>query len=578
MPFVKGNLGDYIWIKDGRIHKIGKKAPKKFDGERRSLAGKFILPALWDMHVHSFGNIAPNNRFQMLTTSGTAKTMLYCGVGGFLDLFSEENYIIGLRDQQREEGLPGADIHCAGPIFTCTKGHGTEYGVPTRVVNTPEEARQSMAELAEKKPDVIKLVYDNAPNRMPTMDQATMEAVVAAANQHGIKVIAHIGTWQDVKEVVEAGGHAITHAPTDPLPEEVLQLMKEKQTTMIPTLSVQQDMSLYFQRPELLNSSLLQAVVDAPLLEAFVDSSKLEFRMKRFMAYQKATRKVAADIIQRMHKAGVPLLTGTDSGNPGVFQGYSVHREMALLHEFGLTPWEALAAATTRSAHFLGKNASLEEGALANLLILDASPLETLSHTEKIHAQVHHGKWVDRSVLLKAGIVAKAEKMEAPAWTQETITAFEEAKTDDWTAISDKSQGGNSVIRMKVAEEKAHIQGSLKPRQGGFGWAGLSHEFVGAGKPVDLSAYTGIKLRLKINKGSVYVSMQDMRVTNFDYHMSMLPRGTGEWQEVELPFDKFRQFFSDPISWDGKAVQGLMVGASGMAGDFDFEIDYIKLY
>lgn len=168
----EGNL----LIENGFITDGPVQAPDRFDGEIIDLTGKWVLPGLNDMHVHSFGNTAPGQKFQFLGTEGVAKVALYAGITAFLDLFAAEDYILSLQDRQRQEGLPGADIFCAGPCFTCTNGHCSEYGVPTRIIDTPEDAHNQMKTLAQKKPDVIKLVYDHNFTRMPTANKETMEA------------------------------------------------------------------------------------------------------------------------------------------------------------------------------------------------------------------------------------------------------------------------------------------------------------------------------------------------------------------------------------------------------------------
>ncbi|MCH7677122.1 hypothetical protein IH879_19545, partial [candidate division KSB1 bacterium] len=137
-PATQEITNGHLVIQDEIIKYILKKAPETFDGEVIDLSGKWLIPSLNDMHTHSYGNAGPGRTTQFLSTAGTAKMMLYCGVTGFLDLFNAEDYIINLRNQQRTKGLPGADIYCAGPCFTCTNGHCTEYGVPTRVINSPE--------------------------------------------------------------------------------------------------------------------------------------------------------------------------------------------------------------------------------------------------------------------------------------------------------------------------------------------------------------------------------------------------------------------------------------------------------
>ena len=115
-----------VWIQDGQVKAVLDQAPADFAGETLDLSGQFLLPGLYDMHVHSWGNPGTGAQMEFLGTAGSADRMLYCGVTGMLDLFSLEKDIFALRDRQRAGQAGGADIYAAGPILTCTGGHGTE--------------------------------------------------------------------------------------------------------------------------------------------------------------------------------------------------------------------------------------------------------------------------------------------------------------------------------------------------------------------------------------------------------------------------------------------------------------------
>ena len=88
------------------------------------------------------------------------------------------------------------------------------------------------------------------------------------------------------------------------------------------------------------------------------------------------------------------MLVGTDAGNWGTIHGYSVHRELILLVEAGLSPWEALAAATTNAGNLLGRHYGVRPGDEANLVILDASPIDDIANTQRISAVISRGKLV----------------------------------------------------------------------------------------------------------------------------------------------------------------------------------------
>ncbi len=393
----KGNL----LISGDTIAEFPDMIPPGFSGEIMDCSGQYIMPALIDMHVHSWGNAGPEGEVEYLGTDGTACRMLYCGVGAFLDLFSLESYILKLRDRQRAKPGEGADIFCAGPIFTCDGGHGTQFGMPTRQVNSPDEARQHMSELAVSQPDIIKFVYTEKTEEMPSMDHATMQTLIATAHSYHLKTIAHIETWTDVYAVVTAGADAITHTPTGPLPDSVLQLLKEQQTWVIPTLTVQMEMAAVIEDTSLLCAPLLAEVLAQDLLEAYQKMPPTGGDLADWLAWQQEHHSQFQTSIKRMSDAGIPLLTGTDAGNPYTIQGYSLHRELLHLHAAGLSPWQVLAAATTLPGKFLGHKRDLEIGARANLLILTASPLEDLRHTQQIEGVIHYGRLLDRKALIQ---------------------------------------------------------------------------------------------------------------------------------------------------------------------------------
>jgi imidazolonepropionase-like amidohydrolase len=117
---------------------------------------------------------------------------------------------------------------------------------------------------------------------------------------------------------------------------------------------------------------------------------------RRLVEGRKAQTPGALESVRRLHGAGVRMLTGTDAGNWGVFQGYSVHRELIRLVEVGLSPWEALAASTTSAGEFLGRGYGVSSGDQADLVVLDASPIEDIGNTQRIALVLMRGRVVFR--------------------------------------------------------------------------------------------------------------------------------------------------------------------------------------
>lgn len=398
-PATKSITAGALWIRDGRIAGRGEQPPGDAPGERIDLHGRWIIPGLNDIHTHSFGNAAPGGVSDGGGTEATANRVLRAGVTSFLDLFGMEDYLFQLRDRQRAGEIGGAEIFAAGPCFTATRGHCSEYGVPTRLIDTPEDSRRHLAELAPKRPDVVKVVYDHfdyGPTSLPSIDRATLEALVAAARQQGLKTIVHVGTWEDVRHAVLAGAAAVTHVPRgEPPPGDVAALMAAREVYHIPTLVVHTDLSELLTRPELLDAPLLIALTSDSLRGAYRrGTAALTERLQGFVTRQVANKPGTLAAVGQLHRAGVRMLTGTDAGNWGVIQGYSVHRELIRLVESGLSPWEALGASTVNAGDFLGRKFGVREGDDANLVVLDASPIDDIANTQRIVMVVRSGRIV----------------------------------------------------------------------------------------------------------------------------------------------------------------------------------------
>jgi imidazolonepropionase-like amidohydrolase len=389
-----------VLIRDGKLVGFPVSKPADFTGPVVDAGGRWVMPALSDMHLHSVGNFTPPNGFQMMGPEGVARAALYAGVARYLDLFSPEDAIFAARASRSTAATPGADIFAAGPCLTATKGHCSEYGVPTRIVDSPADAKREVTALAAKKPDVVKVVYDHrvySGRSMPTIDRATLEVVVATAKANALKTVVHVGTWEDVRDAVMAGAAVVTHTPEGPPPADLPALMVQRGTVHIPTLAVQSDYSRFAEDPTLLDSPLLTSMVGAKAIAVYKQPATGQ--LTAWLTLQRSSRDQNAATVRTLAAAGVPMVTGTDAGNPAVFQGYSVHRELRLLAEAGLPAWDVLAATTINAGRLLGRKWGMEVGDEGTLVILDASPLVDIRNTERIHAVILRGVQVDRDAL-----------------------------------------------------------------------------------------------------------------------------------------------------------------------------------
>jgi imidazolonepropionase-like amidohydrolase len=372
------------------------------------VTGKWVIPSLSDMHVHARGISLGDQSFRSLTVDAEAATFRLAGVTSFLDAMNDEAKIFPIRDAQRALGqFSGADIFASGGAFTPTGGHGTEYGLPStsyRIVDTVAAADQQIADLATRNPDVVKIFYDHrgsdgGPDVKDgqrgalgvAMKKEVMVALVTAANARHLKTEVHIGVWSDARDAITAGATAIAHLGEPVVPDDIVGLARDHDVYWIPTLSLYHGVTDLAADQSLLDDPLLERVAPADVIDSY-RTNKLSID-----TYEKAwlsRHTQDASNVLALWRGGVKLLAGTDVVEHGMFIGWSLHRELKLLVQAGLSPFDALAAATTRAGELLGHNYGVTPGAEANLLVLSASPVDDIWNTTKIVTIIHHGSVV----------------------------------------------------------------------------------------------------------------------------------------------------------------------------------------
>lgn len=380
----------HLLIKQGIIADKLQKIPDDFSGRVIDIKDQWLIPGLNELHTHSFGNRGPKGAHNFIGTDGTAKLMLKAGVTSLLDLFGYEDKLFEHRKLQQAGKITGADIFASLSCLTATKGHCTEYGVPTRVMDTPKQAIDVVNELAEKHPNVIKIVYSQH-GRLPSIDKATLKAAIETATKHQIKTVIHISSVDDMRDAINLGASALTHIPDDEeIPYKLAQLMAKKNIISIPTLSVDTDLVEFIKNPEILSTPLALKLASKEIRASYTleklnwTQEKLDNLHARSQHYYRS--------VKTLIDAGVTILTGSDSGNYGTIQGYSVHREMIKLVQSGMDTWQALAASTTDAGKFLDKNFGVNVGDEANLVVLTDSPIEDIANSQNISMVIHHGR------------------------------------------------------------------------------------------------------------------------------------------------------------------------------------------
>jgi hypothetical protein len=146
--------------------------------------------------------------------------------------------------------------------------------------------------------------------------------------------------------------------------------------------------------------------------------------------------------------------------------------------------------------------------------------------------------------------------------------------------LNDTMVGGSTKTELKMKSGVMHLSGEIVPPRGQPGWASTVLLLGGEGEPVDASNFTGIRLLVKINSGSLSVSANSTEITNFDYHSSVVfAASDGKFHEVKIPFDSLKRTWSEQTSLNTQTINSLSIVAFSLQkAAFDYEIDEVSFY
>jgi imidazolonepropionase-like amidohydrolase len=376
--------------------------------------GKFVIPGLWDMHVHTFfGDWVPGGE------AVTLPLLVANGVTGARDMGSDLEPILRVRAAITEHRMLGPRLVIAGPMLD---GPKTQFPASIAIA-TPDEGRRAVKMLAGRGVDFIK-IQSNVPHDayLAIADEARREHIVfvghvpdavrgVEAAEAGQKSFEHlIGVF----EASSTAEDALLKGPKGPArfldtydaarEAAFIELLHARATWQCPTLFWERGQWLV----DAIDISGDPDRIYAPAtwrdkswpkftksIIAELDTDPLDVR-RRFVDHELA-------IVKRLHDRGVPLLAGTDTpAGVDVIPGASLHHELRRFVDAGLTPLAALQTATINPARFLGREAELgtvERGKLADLVVLDRDPLADIANTRAIAAVVAAGRYLSRAEL-----------------------------------------------------------------------------------------------------------------------------------------------------------------------------------
>jgi imidazolonepropionase-like amidohydrolase/ABC-type multidrug transport system permease subunit len=397
-----------VTVRDHRVAEVSlddARVPMPEGATVVDVTGRYLIPGLFDSHVHWGGSGGIGGSAIEMTADRQAhdqKATLQAGITS----------VVSLTDDIAEMQTLATDVAAArrwaprtfysGPSVTAKGGHPAEMfsflpGLAeqlTRQVETPDAAREAIRELDRRRVDLVKLVlepgFEDRP--MPRLKEDVFRAAMAEARERRMRTTVHVGTDADARLAVEAGASGLEHAARG-LSADTIALMSAKKVTFTPTLVVldwewkrrvvggQDADARRLAMPQILQSLLDPKSPLAPMLT--------EGDMSKRMA---AAFEGGIEQTARAIRAGVPVLAGSDAGNPVTFHGVSLLRELELLARAGMPLGDVLKSATSRAADRLGQPSlgRISAGAVADLVVLDADPTEDASAYRRVR-QVYLG-------------------------------------------------------------------------------------------------------------------------------------------------------------------------------------------
>ena len=395
-------------VENGTFTRIGRAgdvgAPE--GAPRVSLQGKTVMPAIVDAH----GHLGYRRGVSFLVENYTRENLIdhlqrlaYHGVAAFMSMGTERDLGYALRDELRAAPPPGLAL-----FLTAGRGLAMPNGGPAPPlrdapygVATEAEARAAVRELAAKKIDgYVKIWVDDREGQVKKLTPDLYAAAIDEAHKVGLRTITHTQDREDVKSILRAGIDGLAHPPWrlgQEVDDELVKLFKERPHVFVLLTLWGTRNQIFGRRPAWIDDPLLRETFADEDIRLLENASVPEDAVARWRAG------VVPRGVARLKAAGVRFGLGDDAGatNGAQYFGFGAHMEMASMVEAGLTPAEAITAATRNSAEFLSLDrlGTVAVGKSADFIVLDANPLEDINNTRRINAVYLRGQAVDRTAL-----------------------------------------------------------------------------------------------------------------------------------------------------------------------------------
>lgn len=454
----KAEADQTIVIEDGRITAVGpiKKIKVPSNATVIDGTGKYIMPGMTDAHIHFFQSGGLYTRPDGVNLNrvyayekdqqwvkdnlyGTMARYLACGITTVIDVGGPmSNYTV--RDSVNAH-LTAPTAFVTGPLVSTYLPPNLDKKDPPIVkVTTAAEARELVKKQVPLKPDFIKIWYIVLPGQKAEATLPIIQAAIEESHANGLKVAVHATQYETAKLAVTAGADILVHSVDDKiLDNEMLQLLKSKQTVYIPTLIVAQNYNRTFTQQFNFTAHDF-TYADPFMLGTLMDLQHLEKSQQPFDYKKMRARLLVPDQgdsimianLKLAQDAGVLVVAGTDAGNIGTHHAASFYDELLVMKQAGLNNAEIIRAATINAAKGFGKDkdyGSIEKGKIADLLLLDKDPLQDITVLSQINTIIHRGVPMQPQQLIPVTPEILAQQ-QLNAYNARNIDAFLEPYSD----------------------------------------------------------------------------------------------------------------------------------------------------
>ncbi len=392
-------------------------------GKQIDCVGKFILPGYIDTHVHffqsadlftrpdgaDFNSVRPYKDEVAWIKSHLDDVFaryIRCGITSVVD---DGGPMWNFEVRAKANATAKAPrVAVAGPLISSVSREKLDLGDPPIVkIDTPEQAREFVRKLVERKADFVKIWYIVDKDHPVDAFRPIARATIEESHAHKVRVMVHATELETARAAVEEGADVLVHSVVDkPVDDAFVKLLKDRHTILCPTLVVFERYGRVFSHQLNLTPEEQQwgnPEVIASLDVTKIPQEKLSDRVKQALADPKAAMdrinkvyEVALPNLKKLEDAGVTIAAGTDAGNVGTIHGPALFREFQLMKQAGLTNMQILQCATANAAKLFGGETGahigkIDNGCFADLVILKSNPVDDIAHASDIDAVIKNG-------------------------------------------------------------------------------------------------------------------------------------------------------------------------------------------